>query len=99
MTRRGPRIAVVATHPIQYHAPWFRALIAEGVDLRVLFAFLPDAGRQAVGFGAGFEWDVPLLEGYAWSLLAQSRREPELGRFLGLRSAGLGKAQQRPLGG
>lgn len=92
MTGRGPRVAVVATHPIQYHAPWFRALLAEGVDLHVLFAFMPNAERQAVGFGAGFEWDVPLLEGYPWSLLGQTRREPDLGRFLGLRSAGLGRA-------
>lgn len=92
MTRRGPRVAVVATHPIQYHAPWFRALVAEGVDLHVLFALLPDAGRQAVGFGTGFEWDVPILRGYPWSLLGQTRREPDLGKFLGLRSAGLGRA-------
>lgn len=92
MTGRGPSVAVVATHPIQYHAPWFRALVAEGVDLHVLFAFLPDSGRQAVGFGNEFEWDVPILEGYPWSVLGQTHREPDLGRFLGLRSAGLGRA-------
>lgn len=92
MSARGPRIVVLATHPIQYQAPWFRALVAEGVDLHVLFALLPDGERQATGFGGRFEWDVPLLEGYPWSALPQARATPDLGTFTGLRSVGLGRA-------
>ena len=91
MTRGSPRVVVVATHPIQYHAPWFRALVAEGVDLHVLFAFLPDAERQAAGFGGRFEWDVPLLDGYPWSILRHARRSPDLSSFSGLRSQGIGR--------
>lgn len=86
------KLAVVATHPIQYHAPWFRALVAEGADLHVLFASIPDGAGQAEGFGGCFEWDVPLLEGYSWSVLPQLRRSPRFGSFTGLWSRGVGWA-------
>ncbi len=92
MTGGGPKVVVVATHPIQYHAPWYRALVAEGVDLHVLFSHLPDADHQALGFGGRFQWDVPVLEGYSWSVLRQVRESPDLGTFAGLRNAGMGRA-------
>lgn len=61
------RLLVVASHPIQYHAPWFRALAAwPGLQPCVLFAERPDAQRQGQGFGVAFTWDVPVLEGYDW---------------------------------
>ncbi len=85
-------MALFATHPIQYHAPWYRALVDEGVDLHVFFALLPSAAQQAVGFGGGFVWDIPILDGYRWSVLPQLRRRPSLGSFLGLRSGGVGRA-------
>jgi glycosyltransferase involved in cell wall biosynthesis len=69
MTDQGhrPSLLVVATHPIQYQAPLFRALADSGaVDLTVGFLDLPDADRQGVGFGVNFSWDVPLTEGYRW---------------------------------
>jgi glycosyltransferase involved in cell wall biosynthesis len=63
--RRRPALLIVATHPIQYHAPLFRALAgSNGVDLTVGFLDLPDPWRQGVGFGLAFAWDVPLTEGY-----------------------------------
>lgn len=63
-----PRLLIVTSHPIQYQAPWFRALHADGrLALQVLFLSLPDAHQQGVGFGHAFEWDVPLLEGYRWA--------------------------------
>jgi glycosyltransferase involved in cell wall biosynthesis len=65
----GPRVAVFATHPIQYQAPWFRAMVAEGLDLHVCFARIPDGAEQAIGFGGAFQWDVPVLEGYQWTVL------------------------------
>lgn len=62
-----PRLVVVATHPIQYHAPLFRALAdCDEIDIVVLFVSIPDAKRQGEGFGIEFHWDVPLLDGYAW---------------------------------
>lgn len=85
------RIAIVATHPIQYHAPWFRALVAEGVELHVLFSVIPGAAQQATGFGGAFEWDLPLLTGYPWSVLPQGRRATRLGSFFGLRNREIGR--------
>ena len=35
------RLGVLATHPVQYHAPLYRALVAAGVDLTVYFAHRP----------------------------------------------------------
>lgn len=62
-----PRLLVIATHPVQYHAPLFRALARRtDIDLTVGFLDLPDAARQGVGFGRAFAWDIPLLDGYHW---------------------------------
>jgi glycosyltransferase involved in cell wall biosynthesis len=58
---------VIATHPIQYQAPLFRALAAsDRLRLTVAFLDIPDASRQGVGFGTAFNWDVPLTNGYLW---------------------------------
>lgn len=63
--RAVPRVLAIASHPIQYHAPWFRMLAARtDVHFEALFIESPDPVRQGRGFGVAFEWDVPLLEGY-----------------------------------
>jgi glycosyltransferase involved in cell wall biosynthesis len=87
MGPRAPRLLVVATHPIQYHAPLFRALAASGrVDLVVGFLDLPDAARQGAGFGVDFAWDVPLTDGYRWvRLSAAVVQGPRASRFPGRR--------------
>lgn len=66
------RLAVVASHPIQYQAPILRALVNEpGVDLHVYFGYMPDAASQGRGFGVQFQWDVPVLDGYPFDVFAQ----------------------------
>jgi glycosyltransferase involved in cell wall biosynthesis len=61
------RVVAVASHPIQYQAPLFRALAAAPeLDFSVLFVQIPDAAQQGRGFGVAFQWDVPVLEGYPW---------------------------------
>lgn len=66
------RLAIFTSHPIQYQAPWFRALArVPGLELKVFFSYIPDATRQGVGFGKAFEWDVPLLEGYSWAVFSE----------------------------
>ncbi|MBC7601881.1 MAG: glycosyltransferase family 4 protein [Ramlibacter sp.] len=63
-----PRVLAVASHPIQYQVPWFRALTQSArFDFSVLFIQLPDAKQQGHGFGVAFEWDIPLLDGYRWT--------------------------------
>lgn len=75
-------IAIVATHPIQYQAPWFRALSAQpGIDLKVYFAMSPDADQQGIGFGSAFQWDIALRDGYASEVLPNARHRPGLGGF------------------
>lgn len=65
MSCRKIRLSVIASHPIQYQVPLYRALAAvPGVDLLVHYGFLPDAKAQGVGFGVEFSWDIPLLGGY-----------------------------------
>lgn len=76
------RVAIFSTHPIQYQAPWYRALAARpDLEITVYFGCLPDAETQGTGFGQAFEWDVPLLDGYRWAVLANWRRRPGIARF------------------
>lgn len=59
------RIGVLATHPIQYHAPLYRALgSTPGVDLTVYFAHRPTTVEQGIGYGVPFAWDEDLTDGY-----------------------------------
>lgn len=60
------RLAIISTHPIQYHAPVFRLLAQRGrVDLKVFYSQPPEQTRFDKGFGRVVQWDIPLLEGYA----------------------------------
>jgi glycosyltransferase involved in cell wall biosynthesis len=77
------RLAILATHPIQYFAPWFQQL-ATCFDLEVLYAHPQDpAGQSQAGFGVNFDWDVPLLEGYRYRWLKNVSRRPGLQTFGG----------------
>jgi glycosyltransferase involved in cell wall biosynthesis len=77
------RIAAVASHPVQYQAPWYRAL-ARVSDLRVFFAHRVTAAQQAqAGFDVPFEWDVPLEDGYAHEWLPNVAARPGVDRFTG----------------
>lgn len=68
------RLTAIAPHPIQYHAPLFRALAARPeFDFDVAFLELLDSQRQGQGFGVAFQWDVPVLDGYRWRVLPTTR--------------------------
>jgi len=78
------KVAVVTTHPIQYQVPWLRLLSAQpGIDLHVYFAMVPDAAEQGREFGVAFQWDMPLLEGYRYTLLENRATRPSLTHFAG----------------
>ncbi len=78
------RLALFATHPIQYHVPWFVALATRPeLELVVFFGMVPDALQQGIGFGVGFQWDIPLLGGYEYEVLQNVARRPALGTFAG----------------
>lgn len=80
------RVLAVATHPIQYQVPWFRAL-AQEIDFTVLFVQQPNAKQQGKGFGVAFEWDVPMLEGYHWERVPDVRGSSGLDGFFASRIA------------
>lgn len=91
MTARRLRIRIVATHPIQYQAPWFRAIARRpDCDLEVWFCHRATPAEQRdAGFGVPFEWDVPLLDGYRHRFLDNRARRPDLHRFGGLNAPSL----------
>jgi glycosyltransferase involved in cell wall biosynthesis len=75
---RKHRVAIVTTHPVQYHGPWFRKLTeAANVDLEVLFAC--DHGTKPSfdpGFNATFAWDRKLTDGYRHEFLPNVHPNP-----------------------
>ncbi|MEQ9411986.1 MAG: glycosyltransferase family 4 protein [Fuerstiella sp.] len=85
-----PRVAFVTSHPIQYQVPVFRHLAQRtDLDFQVLFAMLPDAAAQGAGFGVHFEWDLPLLEGYEYSVLNNVSADPGVTHFGGCNTPGI----------
>jgi glycosyltransferase involved in cell wall biosynthesis len=83
------RLAIVASHPVQYYTPWYRAL-SNVTDLEVFFAHRTTAADHArSGFGVEFEWDVPLFEGYRLAWLQNVATRPGPDRFLGCNTPGI----------
>jgi glycosyltransferase involved in cell wall biosynthesis len=77
------RLGILASHPIQYHAPVFRALAGQ-CDLTVFFAHRQTPqGQAAAGFGVAFDWDVDLLSGYRHVFLRNQAAVPATNRFFG----------------
>ena len=91
MSRPGPRLAVVLSHPVQYYSPWFRWMAAHaGLQLRVFYLW--DAGVKPTldpEFGKTFAWDVDLLSGYESEFVPNTSRHPGTDSFRGLRNPGL----------
>jgi glycosyltransferase involved in cell wall biosynthesis len=80
------KVLWLASHPIQYQAPLFRAL-ASRCELTVAFAHRQTAAQQGeAGYGVAFDWDVNLLEGYRSVFLQPAAREPSIEHFWGCRS-------------
>jgi len=87
------RLAILSTHPIQYHSGWFRGLAAHP-DLQVHVYYCHRATPQeqaSAGFGVVFDWDVPLLTGYPHSFLQNIARPAGHGRFAGFVTPEIGK--------
>lgn len=64
--RRRFRLTILASHPVQYHVPLFRALAAHpGFQITVLYCGAWGTERYYDrGFRQALAWDVELLEGY-----------------------------------
>jgi len=76
------KVALIATHPIQYQVPWFQALARlPAFTFKVYYALLPDSEQQGAGFNVPFAWDIPMLDGYDWEALPNTARRPGLKGF------------------
>jgi glycosyltransferase involved in cell wall biosynthesis len=80
------RVAIVTTHPVQYHSHWFGAISRQpGIDLEVLYCHrLTDREQAAAGFRVAFAWNVPLLDGYRYRFLENVARRPGLDHVSGI---------------
>lgn len=68
------RLAIFATHPVQYHVPIWREL-AQTLELDIVVYYFSDhsiRGEFNTDFGVKVTWDVPLLEGYEYRFLQRN---------------------------
>ena len=67
------RLAIVATHPIQYSTPLY-AELSRRPELEVVVFFATDFGvtsQTDPEFGLAFAWDISLLTGFEYKILRQ----------------------------
>ena len=89
------RLAIVATHPIQYYAPIFQRLARSNALIPRVFYTWSQTAAAAVsdpGFGRAITWDIPLLEDYEYEFVQNVAVRPGTDHFRGLRNPGLRKA-------
>jgi len=95
MSERRFRVLAVASHPVQYAAPIFR-LMAQHPQLDFHAAYCGMRGAEAAHdpeFGHSLKWDIPLLDGYAWTHVPNHGSGAE--SFWGLQNPGLWKLIRR----
>jgi glycosyltransferase involved in cell wall biosynthesis len=88
---RRIRLGVLASHPIQYQAPLFRAIAAQPeIDLHVFFCCKWGLEPyQDPEFGVRLSWDIPLLEGYKFTFLDNLSIRPGPNRLAGVINPGI----------
>ncbi|MBV9134363.1 MAG: glycosyltransferase, partial [Chloroflexi bacterium] len=66
-------LAVIETHPIQYHAPVYRALQRDfGIPVTAVYGSdFSVIGYRDAEFATTFAWDTDLLSGYAARFLSR----------------------------
>jgi glycosyltransferase involved in cell wall biosynthesis len=91
MSNAQRRLAVIASHPIQYAVPLYQRL-ARREDIATKVFFTWHAGQEPVedrGFSQHVAWDIPLTSGYEFELVRNTARDPGPYRFFGLRTPNL----------
>jgi glycosyltransferase involved in cell wall biosynthesis len=89
MSERRFRVLSVASHPVQYSAPIFRLMaLHPELDFHVAYCSLHGAEEaHDADFATAVKWDVPLLDGYAWTHVPN--RGSGSDSFFGLRNPAL----------
>lgn len=88
------KLAIVTTHPIQYNAPWFKMLAAEpGIEVKVFYTWeqSQNAAKYDPGFGKQIEWDIPLLDGYEYTFVKNTSKDPGSHHYKGIVNPDLNK--------
>jgi glycosyltransferase involved in cell wall biosynthesis len=73
------RVAYLVSHPIQYQAPLLQRL-AVHPEISLHVYYMDDQGARGTPdreFGLPVRWDLPLLDGYTWTLLRNRSPWPE----------------------
>lgn len=81
------KLAIVTSHPIQYHAPLFRLMHQrENISVKVFYSWGLGGmeNKYDPGFDKVVEWDIPLLEGYDYEFLHNISQEPGSHHFRGI---------------
>ncbi len=94
---RRYRVLIVATHAVQYSAPIYHQM-ARHPELDIEVAYCSMRGAESgldPDFGKEVKWDVPLLDGYSWTLLRNRAIHPGPGRFFGFLNTGLWRKLRR----
>ena len=80
------KLAVVTTHPIQYHVPWLIRLAEKNIKIKVFYTWEQSALGSVYdpGFGQHIRWDIPLLEGYDYEFVENTARRPGIDHFRGI---------------
>jgi len=95
---QGPlRVLVIASHPVQYESVILRLLEQDPrVECEVAYCSLQgaEAGIDP-DFGVEVKWDVPLLDGYRWTLIRNRSWAPRIGSFFGLLNLGIWRKIRR----
>ncbi len=87
------KLAIIASHPIQYYAPLFR-LLADDPLVNICVFYLWDFGithQVDQGFKQALQWDIPLLNGYAYRFVSNTSQDQGTHHILGLQNPSLTK--------
>jgi glycosyltransferase involved in cell wall biosynthesis len=80
------KLAIVTTHPIQYHVPWLIRLAEKKIAIKVFYTY--EQSRNGTiydpGFGRNIQWDIPLLDGYEYEFIPNTSSKPGLEMFRGI---------------
>jgi glycosyltransferase involved in cell wall biosynthesis len=86
ITDRDIRLLIVSSHPIQYYSPVFCKLNdSKNFKTSVLYLTLPDSRSQSLGFEQDFTWDIPLLQGYDYSIATSFTGKGLIAGFMGVK--------------
>ena len=80
------RLAIITTHPIQYNAPLFKMLAErKKLDIHVFYTWgQTEKQKFDPGFGKNIMWDIPLLEGYQYSFVDNTSKNPGSHHYKGI---------------